>query len=65
MGVNGIARDKHRFEILTSSPEDVLRELLTRDRTVSELEITASSLEEAFLALTKDDEKVKVMEAAR
>src|SRR5258708_7603232 len=55
-GVNAITRDKHRFEILTSCPEDVLRELLARDRTVSELEISASSLEEAFLALTKDDE---------
>jgi ABC-2 type transport system ATP-binding protein len=55
-GVSAITRDKHRFEILTSCPEDVLRDLLARDRTVSELEISASSLEEAFLALTKDDE---------
>jgi ABC-2 type transport system ATP-binding protein len=61
-GVNSITRDKHRFEILTSCPEDVLRELLTRDRTVSELEISASSLEEAFLALTKDDEVAKRVE---
>ena len=55
-GVNSISRDKHRFEILTSCPEAVLRELLLRDTTVSELEISASSLEEAFLALTKNDE---------
>jgi ABC-2 type transport system ATP-binding protein len=63
-GVNAITHDKHRFEILTSCPEGVLRELLARDRTVSELEISASSLEEAFLAITKDDE-ARVMEVAR
>jgi len=54
-GVSGVARDNHRFEILTSSPETVLRELLARDQTISGLEVASSSLEEAFLSITETD----------
>ncbi len=62
-GVSGVSRNHRGFEILTSAPESVIRDLLTRDASVSGLEISSSSLEEAFLAITKDDNKA--MEAAR
>ncbi len=62
-GVSGVSRNHRGFEILTSTPESVIRDLLTRDASVSGLEISSSSLEEAFLAITKDDNKA--MEAAR
>jgi ABC-2 type transport system ATP-binding protein len=57
-GVSGVTRDHHRFEILTSSPENVLRELLARDQTLSGLEVASSSLEEAFLAITENDNAI-------
>ncbi len=56
-GVSSITQENHRFEILTAYPEAVLRDLLIRDTSVSELEVSSSSLEEAFLAITTDDNK--------
>ncbi len=56
-GVTEVMGGKQRMEILTSVPELVLRELLLRDPSVSDLEITASGLEEAFLAITHNSEK--------
>jgi ABC-2 type transport system ATP-binding protein len=55
-GVSGVNRNHRGFEILTSHAELVLRELLARDTTISDLEVSSSSLEEAFLAITKDDD---------
>ena len=54
-GVSGIVQDNHRFEILTAQPEAVLREMLIRDTTLTNLEVSTSSLEEAFLAITTND----------
>jgi len=56
-GVSGIVQDDRRFEILTAQPEAVLRDLLIRDTTLANLEVSSSSLEEAFLAITTDDNK--------
>jgi ABC-2 type transport system ATP-binding protein len=54
-GVSGIVQDNRRFEILTAQPEAVLREMLIRDTTLTNLEVSSSSLEEAFLAITTND----------
>jgi ABC-2 type transport system ATP-binding protein len=54
-GVSGATKDKDRMEILTAVPEQILRELLLRDPSVSDLEVIASGLEEAFLAITQAD----------
>jgi len=37
--------------------ESVLRELFARDAKLSGLEVTSAGLEEAFLALTRDDNR--------
>ncbi|HLJ44722.1 MAG TPA: ABC transporter ATP-binding protein [Bryobacteraceae bacterium] len=63
VGVNRVNSDGQRFEILTQSPEAVLRELMTRDPHLSDIEVSSSSLEEAFLALTNGEEKA--MEVGR
>ncbi len=65
-GIEGVSRvnaDGQRFEILTHSPEAVLRELMRRDDHIADIEVSSSSLEEAFLALTNNEEKV--MEVGR
>ena len=49
--------NQQRIEILTSAPEPVLKELLLRDPSLSDLEITSSGLEEAFMAITHNSEK--------
>ena len=56
-GVTEVMGSKQRMEILTSVPELVLRELLLRDPSISDLEVTSSGLEEAFLAITHNSEK--------
>ena len=56
-GVTEVLGSRHRMEILTSVPELVLRELLLRDPSISDLEVTSSGLEEAFLAITHNSEK--------
>ena len=62
-GVNRVSADGHRLEILTHSPEAVLRELMRRDDHLTDIEVSSSSLEEAFLALTNNEEKA--MEVGR
>jgi ABC-2 type transport system ATP-binding protein len=42
-------------EIMTQSAEDVVRVLLARDQALSSLEISSAGLEDAFLALTRQD----------
>jgi ABC-2 type transport system ATP-binding protein len=45
--------DREGFEIFTASPERVVRDLLTRDAELIDLEVTSAALEDAFLALTQ------------
>jgi ABC-2 type transport system ATP-binding protein len=45
-------RDGSTVEILTANSEAVVRELLARDASLSNLEVTSAGLEEAFLTLT-------------
>ena len=56
-GVTEVNEDREAVEIHTGIAEPVVRELLTRDATLSGLEVTSAGLEEAFLALTQDSSK--------
>jgi ABC-2 type transport system ATP-binding protein len=53
-GVLDAKQDREAIEINVSLAEPVLRELLARDLTLSDLEVTSAGLEEAFLALTQN-----------
>ena len=55
-GVTQVTVDSGRVELLASNAESVVRELLARDASVSELEVTGVGLEDAFLALTAREE---------
>jgi ABC-2 type transport system ATP-binding protein len=54
-GVAGVGRHRQRCEILAADAENVVRQLLARDASLSDLEITAAGLEEAFLSLTSQE----------
>jgi ABC-2 type transport system ATP-binding protein len=54
-GVSSVRVQKDGVEILTSRAEAVLRELLTRDASLANVEITSTGLEEAFLEITHRD----------
>lgn len=54
-GVTEVRNDREAIEIHVSEAEPVLRELLNRDSRLSGLEVTSAGLEEAFLALTRDN----------
>jgi ABC-2 type transport system ATP-binding protein len=54
-GVREVHEDREAVVIHASSVEDVLRRLLNLDPEVSGIEVTGAGLEDAFLALTKDD----------
>jgi ABC-2 type transport system ATP-binding protein len=56
-GVLTARADRETLEISTIEPEAVVRELLARDNKLSGLEISGAGLEEAFLALMKDEPK--------
>ncbi len=56
-GVTEVLEDREAVELHTGIAEPVVRELLTRDETLSGLEVTSAGLEEAFLALTQDSSK--------
>ena len=49
----GIFEQESRVEILTSQVEPVLRELFLRDPNLSSLEVSNSTLEDAFLKITE------------
>jgi ABC-2 type transport system ATP-binding protein len=49
--VHDVQAQESRLEILTSQVEPVLRELFSRDPNLSSLDISSSSLEEAFLQI--------------
>jgi len=53
--VTEAVEDRDAFVITASHPESVMREMLLRDETLSNLEISAAALEDAFLALTKSN----------
>jgi ABC-2 type transport system ATP-binding protein len=55
-GVLSAKRDREALEIQVAECEPVIRELLSRDSQLSGLEVTSAGLEEAFLALTRDDQ---------
>jgi ABC-2 type transport system ATP-binding protein len=57
-GVLDVQRDRAATVIHTSQPEVVLRQLFQLDLEISELEVSSAGLEEAFLALTADNNKV-------
>jgi len=54
-GVSDVKQDREAVEIHAVEAEPVVRELLLRDPGLSGLEISSAGLEEAFLALTRDD----------
>ena len=54
-GVHQVSADRQKYELQVLAPEPVVRELLQRDSWLSDLEVTSAGLEEAFLALTKNN----------
>ena len=54
-GVTDVRPDRETVEIRAREAEPVVRALLARDSSLSGLEVTSAGLEEAFLALTKDN----------
>ena len=56
-GVSSVEGDRDATVVLTSQAEQVIREMLTEDPTLHNLEISSAGLEDAFLALTKRTEK--------
>jgi ABC-2 type transport system ATP-binding protein len=56
-GVHHAVRDGSRLELLVSTAEPVVRELLARDESVTGLTVTEPTLEDAFLTLTDRTEK--------
>lgn len=54
-GVAGVQRDREAVVIHTAQPENVLRSLLQLDLELSGIEVTSAGLEDAFLALTRED----------
>ena len=58
-GVNSVQQDGERLDIVAVRPESVLYEMLKLDPALQDLEVTGAKLEEAFLALTVDNQKEK------
>jgi ABC-2 type transport system ATP-binding protein len=54
-GVGTVREQKDGVEILTSRAEAVLRELLARDASLTNLEVVGTGLEDAFLEITRRD----------
>ncbi|HKW19227.1 MAG TPA: ABC transporter ATP-binding protein [Terriglobales bacterium] len=50
-----VQQDRGATLIHTSKPEDVLREIFLRDLEISGLEVSGAGLEDAFLALTREN----------
>ncbi len=55
-GVTDVKQDREAVEIRAREAESVVRALLARDPSLSGLEITSAGLEDAFLALTRDND---------
>jgi ABC-2 type transport system ATP-binding protein len=58
-GVLTATADRQKFELQVQAAEPVVRELLSRDSWLSDLEVTSAGLEEAFLALTQNNNSSK------
>ena len=56
-GVKEVRSDRDAMVLHTSVAEPVLRELMLRDPEISGIEVMSAGLEEAFLALTNDDNR--------
>lgn len=54
-GVSAVSRQESRTEIQVTEVEPVLRELFARDHSIAGLEVTNSSLEEAFLKIIETE----------
>jgi ABC-2 type transport system ATP-binding protein len=54
-GVRDVQTDRQAVVIQTAKAELVLRQLLQLDLEVAELEVSSAGLDEAFLALTRED----------
>jgi ABC-2 type transport system ATP-binding protein len=52
--VTDVRQDREALVITAENAEDIVREMLSRDRTLSGLEISSAALEDAFLALTSE-----------
>ena len=52
-GVTAVHREQDVAVLLVTHAESVARELLARDATLTDLEITSVGLEDAFVALTQ------------
>jgi ABC-2 type transport system ATP-binding protein len=55
-GVMDVQADRGAVVIQTAKAEGVLRQLLQLDLEVSEIEVSSAGLDEAFLALTREDQ---------
>jgi len=64
-GVVDVRQDREALEIRATEAEPVIRELLVRDQHLSGLEVTSAGLEDAFLALTRDDDTNRISEVTR
>src|SRR6266481_7120398 len=53
-GVSNVAFNEGAVVVTTSEAETVVREMLLRDETLSDLEVASPALEDAFLALTRN-----------
>ena len=53
--VSDVKHDREALVVTAEAAEDVVREMLHRDRTLSALEISSPALEDAFLALTSQN----------
>lgn len=56
-GVTSVRQDRGRLEVLCSHPESVLRSMLELDPALSGLEVSGARLEEAFVALTTNEQE--------
>lgn len=59
-GVLSVRESLGVLEIRASDPDDVIRQLLRRDPSLSGLEISSTSLDDAFLALTRSEANTKL-----
>jgi ABC-2 type transport system ATP-binding protein len=57
-GVTSVEQDGNAMLVRTPAPEAVLRTMLKNDTTLSGLEVRATALEDAFLALTNQNTPV-------
>ena len=58
-GVARVEVSGQHLEVLTARPEELLRELFALDSELRDLQVTGAALEDAFLALIRDDDQAK------